>query len=64
MKQAGDLLFTIAAWAVLARAGFVLFGPIEGVALWRVFFAAGATGGVVGVFTGARSYAPRELRRR
>lgn len=65
MKQpVGDLVFTIAAWAVLAYAGRVLFGTIEGVALWRVFFFAGAAGGVIGVLMGGRSYAPRRRRAR
>ncbi len=59
MKQpVGDILFTIAAWALAAYAGRALLGVIEGVALWRVVFAAGAAGGIIGIAVGGRSYAP------
>lgn len=42
------LLFATALYAVFGYAGFVLFGPIPGVALWRVFFVAGLSGFVFG----------------
>jgi hypothetical protein len=63
MKQpVGDIVFTIAAWALAAYAGRVLFGQINGVALWRVFFAAGAAGGVIGIMVSGRYYGPRRPR--
>lgn len=61
-QPVGDVVFTIAAWALLSWAGSVLFGTIEGVALWRAFFFAGASGGVIGIITGGRSYEPRRPR--
>lgn len=38
-----DLIFGTAFYALLGYAGYLFFGPIEGVALWRLFALASTT---------------------
>ncbi len=48
IRQLLDWLFGTALFAVTAYAGHVLFGDIEGVAIWRILFLAGTGGFLFG----------------
>lgn len=44
-----SVIWGLAFWAILAIAGAKLFGTVEGLALWRVFFLAGYAGYIQGL---------------
>jgi hypothetical protein len=46
-----DLIYASIFWALLAWAGHFLIGPIEGVALWRIFAITGIAGFIHGYLT-------------
>lgn len=46
-----DLIYASIFWALLAWAGHFLIGPIEGIALWRIFAITGVAGFVHGYLT-------------
>ena len=46
-----DLIYASIFWALLAWAGHFFIGPIEGIALWRIFAITGISGFVHGYLT-------------
>jgi hypothetical protein len=46
-----DAIFAAAFWAVVGFAGYVIVGPVEGLALWRLFVLTGFAGFAHGYLT-------------